>query len=57
MEGAETCCALKDGEFFRKSWVEWGRHHLLDLSNNRRKAVSTLFCLGRGRKEVFLGVS
>ena len=61
MEGVETCWAAKDGEPFRKGWMEGGRHFLLELYNNRaghfllctvfsveEKRFSLVFLEGRG---------
>ena len=42
VEGVETSCVMKDGEPFRKVWVEGGRHYLLELCSNR--AGWFLFC-------------
>ena len=41
MEGVETYCIVKDGEPFRKVWVEGGKRYL-ELRSNRARRF--LFC-------------
>ena len=64
VERDETCCTTKDGEPFRKAWVEGGRRYFLELRSNKagrfllcsiflveEKGFSLVFFEGRG----FLG--
>ena len=64
VERDEACCTTKDGEPFRKAWVEGGRCYFLELCSNKagrfllcsifsveEKGFSLVFFEGRG----FLG--